>query len=134
MPSLIVIREASRAATDGNRCRDPQPNIRGALRNLVGERDEGLWEPEEPRTPWENTQSQLTWAPGNSQRLNHQPENLRGTDLGLRSHVFQLCGMVFLWNSWQELPLPQLVLLGPSPTAGLPCPALMRSVVSLQLD
>ena len=41
-----------------------------------------------PRTPWENTQSQVTWAHGNSQRLNHHLENL---------YKSYLCPLLVLW-------------------------------------
>lgn len=41
-------------ATVGNRLRDSQPNIRQTLGNPVEPREEGLWEPEEPRIPQEN--------------------------------------------------------------------------------
>ena len=34
--------ERLQQATDGNRCRDPQLNIRQSLENLVEEREEGL--------------------------------------------------------------------------------------------
>jgi hypothetical protein len=34
--------ERLQAATDGNRCRDPEPNIRRSLGNLLEEEEEGL--------------------------------------------------------------------------------------------
>ena len=62
--------------TDGNIYRDPQLNIKWSLGK------EGLKNPERPRTPQENLQSQLTWAHRGSQRLNCQPESVHGMDLG----------------------------------------------------
>jgi hypothetical protein len=41
-------------AVDGNRCRDPQPNIRWSLGNLVEEGEEGLPESERSRTSQKN--------------------------------------------------------------------------------
>lgn len=42
------------SATDGNRCRAPQLNMRQSLENLVEEREEGLKKLERPRTPQES--------------------------------------------------------------------------------
>jgi hypothetical protein len=59
--SLTVIREALQLETsDGNRCRDPQPNINWSLGNPVKEGEEGLKKPEESKVSQENVQNQLT--------------------------------------------------------------------------
>jgi hypothetical protein len=47
-------------AADGNRCRDPQPNIMWSLGSPVEEWGEELREPERSRTPQENLQSPHT--------------------------------------------------------------------------
>jgi hypothetical protein len=48
----------------------------------------GLGEPEGPRTPQEDIQSQLTWAHGGgSQRLNHQSKSMHSLDLGPPTNV-----------------------------------------------
>jgi hypothetical protein len=41
-----------------------------------------LNKPEGPRTPQEYLQSQLTWAYRDSERLNDQPKNMQGLDIG----------------------------------------------------
>ena len=51
-PSITIHRETS--ATDGNRCRDPQPNIRWSLGNSVEEGEEVLQKPEGSKTLQEN--------------------------------------------------------------------------------
>ena len=43
--------ERPHPATDGNRCRDPQPNTRQGLGNPVEDREGGFEEPEGSRTP-----------------------------------------------------------------------------------
>lgn len=50
-----------------------------------------------PRTPWENTQSQVTWAHGSSQRLNHHLENLYKSYL-CPLRVLWMCDLIFLWD------------------------------------
>jgi hypothetical protein len=64
---------------DGNRCRvaEHQVELRGSC-GKVGERIDQV---RGARTPQEDLQSQLTWARGGSQRLNHQPKNTQGLDL-----------------------------------------------------
>ena len=74
-------------AADGNRCRDPQTNIRQSLAGLVAESGEGLKELEGSRTQQRDLWSQLTWAHGVSQRLNHQPKSMHGLDL----RVLHIC-------------------------------------------
>jgi hypothetical protein len=49
---------------DGNRCKDPQPNIKQSSGKLVKEWEIELSKPERSRTPQEDLQSQLTWAQG----------------------------------------------------------------------
>ena len=51
-------------AAKGDKCRDPQPNIRWCRRTVVAERG-----PEGSRTPQEDQQSQLAWAHGGSQSI-----------------------------------------------------------------
>lgn len=58
--------------------------------NPVEKVKEGLWEPEGARTPQETTQSQLNWGHGASQRLDHMPGSLHGTDLG-SIHICYSC-------------------------------------------
>ena len=45
--------------------------------------------PEGSRTAQEDLQSQLTWAHGGSQRLNHESKSMQGLDLGVpHQHIF----------------------------------------------
>ena len=73
------------------------------------------------RTPQEDLQSQLTWTHGGSQRLNHQPKNMRGVDshtflVDVQLHVSPLTAGV---GTVSDLPLH------PLPLAGLLCLALV---------
>ena len=43
--------------------------------------------PEGSRIPQEDLQSQLTWAHGGSQKLNHQPESIQGLHLGPLTYI-----------------------------------------------
>ena len=81
-------------AEDGNRCRDPQPNIRWCS-SLVEELREGLRDLKRTGTPQEDQQSQLTWTLRGSQRLNHQPKSMHGLDQGPLAHIYQTCSLVF---------------------------------------
>jgi hypothetical protein len=81
-PSISVIREAS----DGHRCRDPQPNLKSSLGNPVEDGKEGL-EPEGSRTPQVNLQNQLIWAHGDSEKPNCQPEGVMGWTSALCTDV-----------------------------------------------
>lgn len=55
-------------------------------------------------TPHEGQQSQLTWTPGSSQSLNHQPKSIHGLDRG-PGHI---CSRQAAQSSW----LPCLVSVG----------------------
>jgi len=59
-------------ADNGNRCRDPQPNIRRSLGSLVKELREGLRVLKKTGTLQEDQQTQLTWTLGVSHRLSYQ--------------------------------------------------------------
>lgn len=59
-----------------------QPTVKQEAERLVEESGEGLRELEGSRTPQEDLLSQLTWAHGGSQRLNHQIKTMHGLDLG----------------------------------------------------
>ena len=56
--------------------------LKWRLGNPVEEGNEGLKEPEVSRTLQENLQNRLTWAHRGSKRLNCQPENMKGMNLG----------------------------------------------------
>lgn len=73
--------------------------------------------------------TELTWAHGDSERLNCQPENLRRANLG-PLQVLHLYGLVFLWHSWQRewgLPLTLLPALGTLSS----CSVVLSSLVKL---
>jgi hypothetical protein len=80
-------------AANGNRCRNPQPNIRVSSGILVEGLETGLQVLEVSRTPHEDLKSQLTWAHKGSQRLKHQPKSMQ--ELNLDPYTFvadaQLC-------------------------------------------
>ena len=42
--------------------------------------------------------------PWGSQSLNHQPKNIHGLNLGLFTHMKQMCRLVFVWvlNNWNR--------------------------------
>lgn len=65
-----MLSESFHPATDGNRCRNTQTNIRCYSGSPVKEREKGLYDPERSKTPQENSQNQITGALGGSQRLN----------------------------------------------------------------
>jgi hypothetical protein len=69
-------------ATSGSRCRDPPGNNMWSSRTLVEESGIELSKPEESITTQEELQSQVTWAPGGSQRQNHKSGSMQGLDLG----------------------------------------------------
>ena len=81
----------------------------------------GLGEPEGPRTPQEDIQSQLTWDHRNSQSLGHQPGSMQELDL-YPQHIcrkyptWSLCVSPKKWNGsclcLYPLPLDSLPLLG----------------------
>ena len=83
--------DGSHPPDSGNRCRDPQPNIRWSSRSLVEEFGEGLRE-QRTETPQEDQQSQLPWTLEGFQRMNHQPKSGHGIDVGL----LHICSLVFL--------------------------------------
>jgi len=49
-------------ATNGNRCRDPQPNIRWSSESLVEELGIGFRDLKRTGIPQEDQQNQLTWT------------------------------------------------------------------------
>jgi hypothetical protein len=76
----LLSSETLHYAFDGKRFRDPHPNFRLRSTRLVKKCWEGLREPEELTTPYEDLHSQLPWALRVSQRPNHQAKR-----------VFELC-------------------------------------------
>ena len=70
-----------------------QTNIGGAQESCG--RGEGLRELEGSREPQEDPQSQLSWAHGGSQRLNHQPKRMHGLDLS----PLYICSRYAAWSS-----------------------------------
>jgi hypothetical protein len=106
-------------AVGGNKCRDPQPNIRQRAQREEWQGwsgGKGMREPERSRTPQENLQNQLTWAHGGSQRLSHQPKSMHGLDLG-PLHIWNRCAAVSdsvacLWIPFPLTGLPYLASVG----------------------
>jgi len=84
-------------ATDGNRCKDPQPNIRQSLGKPVEEEEVELKEPERSRNIKKYTKAN-NLGPWGVQSLSSQAESTHGTDLCLRTYV-KLCILVFMWDS-----------------------------------
>jgi hypothetical protein len=94
----------------------------------VEEWEEGLKEPEESKTPQENLENQLTWAHRDSQRLNHQPESIRGMDLG----PLHICNKCENWSSYGTCNIRSrgclwlyCLPLDSFPLTGMPC---LRSI------
>jgi hypothetical protein len=85
--------ERLHTATDGDKYRNPQPNIRYSSGGQVEKEEEGLKEPERSRTQ-ENLQNHPSWAHRDAQRLNHQPEIMHGMDLD----PLHVCSFVFIWD------------------------------------
>lgn len=87
----------------------------------VGERTEV---PKGLGTPQEDQESQLAWILEALKRLNHQPENTHRLDLGLPTHMEQMCNLVFTWvpNNWRGgYPKKCFQSVGYILLAGLPC-------------
>jgi hypothetical protein len=62
------------------------------------------------------------------QRLNHQPKNIHGLDLGLPAHMWQMDSSVFMWvsNNWSGgYSKGSCLYVGHVLLAGLPCLALV---------
>ena len=62
-----------------------------------------------------------TWG---SQSLTHQAKNIHGLDLGLPTHMSQMCSLVFMWvlNNWsRDCPQSCCLYVGYVLLAGLPC-------------
>jgi hypothetical protein len=98
-------------ADDGNRCKDPQ-TLGRALGVLW--REKRRIEVANGVTPHEDIQSQLTWAGGSSQRLNHQPKSVQGLDLG-PLHIGSR------WAAWSPCDLEKATL-SPLPFLWTPFP------------
>ena len=94
----IFFSETLHPATDGSRFRDPQPQMRQTSGNPVGDGEEGLSEPEDPRTTRENTQStdQGSWE---LMKTKMPTRELVWDQHGSSAYVLQLCGLVFFWDS-----------------------------------
>jgi hypothetical protein len=65
-------------AADCDRCRYPQPNIGLRPSTFMEELREELKALK--KTPIQHEQCQLTWIPGSSQSLTHQPKSIHGLD------------------------------------------------------
>ena len=64
-----------------------------------------MWAPKGIGTPQEHQQRKSTnLDPWGSQSLNHQPKNIHGLNLGLFTHMKQMCRLVFVWvlNNWNR--------------------------------
>lgn len=82
-PSTTVFWEALPAA-DWHRCRYLELNIGWRLGTPTEELGEKLKALKEMATTQEDQQGQLSWTPGSSHRLSHQPKSMHGLDGGHR--------------------------------------------------
>ena len=109
MLSPIVIRNAS----PSNWCRDPQPNIRCTSGNPTEYGEERLWEPERPTLPCKNIKGTTDLGSWEHKETEPPTRDPLWDWSGPSEQVLQLCGFVFLWDSWKrEWGLPLTLLPG----------------------
>lgn len=107
MLSPVVIRDAS----PSNWCKDPQPNIRCTSGNPTEYGEERLWEPERPTLPCKNIKGTTDLGSWEHMKTESPTRDHLWDWSGPSEQVLQLCGFVFLWDSWQRdwgLPLTLL--------------------------
>lgn len=113
-----LLSERHHPATDGNRCRYPQPHIWQSLWNSTEEGEEGLQESEVSGIPQENLQNQQTWTHRGTLTLNQQSGSLHGSNTDLLYICYSYVAWCFCGTPTEKVELVSDALWIPCPLLG----------------